>query len=468
MAGISFQLQKGMSFLTLRPWMRRNAVDEDERLWYVECISARFIRPVEEAVRGALKNADWDPLLSKAGKVKKAPAVLSRPSTPAAAVPRVAVASSVRAAVVTSIAAPASRTPAVVGARKTLAHRTPRVAREASSIEAAVVEAALAETVVVEGEEEVEEEAAAEAPGVEEAADPEELVAEEVATAEDTETLGAEEVPATEEPAADMPDDELPAVEPTRATLAEVPSAAPVASSAPHRPRGIVFRSPPRSSLPLSATVISMPPALLPQESVVVTALVVVEAAVTDVPSSPPVFSAVLTELPATATLGAPSAAQETTSSDDLEELYASLHEEGGSLASASLDEDSRAVVENLQEFLFFGVHQMTTAEAFMEFRSCLDTAMAMGLLDSAQLDELQVRLAEGEEMIGRYAEANLRMTEGCSLEQELLAIKEQVQPAMAHLKENDLVVQQENEELAQVEAQIAELQARQALILQR
>ncbi|CAL9001589.1 unnamed protein product, partial [Prunus brigantina] len=55
--------------------------------------------------------------------------------------------------------------------------------------------------------------------------------------------------------------------------------------------------------------------------------------------------------------------------------------------------------------------------------------------------------------MIGRYAEANMRMTEGCSLEQELSAIKEQVQPAMACLKENDLVVQRENEELAQSSA---------------
>ncbi|CAL2230067.1 unnamed protein product [Prunus armeniaca] len=94
----------------------------------------------------------------------------------------------------------------------------------------------------------------------------------------------------------------------------------------------------------------------------------------------------------------------------------------------------------------------MTTAEAFMEFRFSLDTAMALGLLDSAQLDELQVCLAEGEEMIGRYAEANMRMTEGCSLEQEPSVIKEQVQPAMARLKENDLVVQRENEELVQVE----------------
>ncbi|CAL9012337.1 unnamed protein product, partial [Prunus brigantina] len=108
------------------------------------------------------------------------------------------------------------------------------------------------------------------------------------------------------------------------------------------------------------------------------------------------------------------------------------------SSASAPLDEDSRVVAEKLREFLFFGVHQMTTAEAFMEFMSCLDTAMAMSLLDSAQLDELQVRLAEGEEMIGRYAEANMRMTEG------------------------------ENKELAQVDTQIAELQVRRDLILQR
>ncbi|CAL2240270.1 unnamed protein product [Prunus armeniaca] len=157
-----------------------------------------------------------------------------------------------------------------------------------------------------------------------------------------------------------------------------------------------------------------------------------------------------------------------TTSSDDLEELYASLHEEGSSSTSAPLDEDSRAVIQRLREYLFLGVHQMTTVEAFMAFRSCLDTAMALGLLDSAQLDELQARLAEGEEMIGRYVEANIRMTEGCSLEQELSAIKDQVQPAMARLKENDLVIQRENEELAQVEVQIAELQARRDLILQR
>ncbi|PQM36579.1 uncharacterized protein Pyn_40817 [Prunus yedoensis var. nudiflora] len=71
---------------------------------------------------------------------------------------------------------------------------------------------------------------------------------------------------------------------------------------------------------------------------------------------------------------------------------------------------------------------------------------MALGLLDSAQLDELQVRLAEGEEMISRYAEAGLRMSEGCSLDQELVEIKQQTQPAMALLKENELILQKENE----------------------
>ncbi|CAL8175043.1 unnamed protein product [Prunus armeniaca] len=161
-----------MTFLTLTPWLRRNAYDEDGRVWYEECILARFIRPVEEAVRGALKNVDWEPLVPKAGKGKKAPVVLPRPGTPAAAVPRVATPPSVRAAVVTSAAAPSPRAPAVVGAQKTSAHRTPPLSlftcflpllllpvhtapgrkrdREASNTGAAAVEAATAEGVAVE------------------------------------------------------------------------------------------------------------------------------------------------------------------------------------------------------------------------------------------------------------------------------------------------------------------------------
>ncbi|CAL8994130.1 unnamed protein product, partial [Prunus brigantina] len=89
-AGISFQLAKGMTFLILRPWTRRNAIDEDGRVWYEECISARFIRPAEEAARGALKNADWDPFLPKAGKAKKASVAPPRPTTTTVAVSRVA------------------------------------------------------------------------------------------------------------------------------------------------------------------------------------------------------------------------------------------------------------------------------------------------------------------------------------------------------------------------------------------
>ncbi|CAL9018812.1 unnamed protein product [Prunus brigantina] len=55
---------------------------------------------------------------------------------------------------------------------------------------------------------------------------------------------------------------------------------------------------------------------------------------------------------------------------------------EGCSSVSAPLDEDSRAAAERLREFLFLGVHEMTTAEAFMEFRSCLVTAMALARRD--------------------------------------------------------------------------------------
>ncbi|CAL2276282.1 unnamed protein product [Prunus armeniaca] len=243
------------------------------------------------------------------------------------------------------------------------------------------------------------------------------------------------EVPATEEAAADVPDDEVLAVDPTQAIPVEIPSAASVVPTlvvprSLSRCRPPLVVQPPRSSLSLLAVAVSMPAAPRSQSSTTLTELAAVEAIATD----------------------------GTTSSDDLEELYASLHEEGGSSASAPLDEDSRAVIQRLREYLFLGVHQMTTTEAFMEFRSCLDTAMALGLLDSAQLDELQAHLAEGEEMIGRYAEANIRMTEGCSLKQELSAIKDQVQPAMARLKENDLVIQRENEELGQVEVHIADL----------
>ncbi|CAL8993887.1 unnamed protein product [Prunus brigantina] len=124
MAGISFQLQKGMTFLTLRPWMRRNAFVEDGRVWYEDFISARFIRPVEEATRGALKKEDWDPLPPKSGKGKKASAVLSRPSAPTAVVSRVTASPTAEVTVVASTATSPSRATTMVGARRTLAHKT--------------------------------------------------------------------------------------------------------------------------------------------------------------------------------------------------------------------------------------------------------------------------------------------------------------------------------------------------------
>ncbi|CAL2277542.1 unnamed protein product [Prunus armeniaca] len=255
-----------MTFLTLTPWLRRNAYDEDERVWYEECISTRFIWPVEEAVRGALKNVDWDPLVPKAGKGKKDPAVLPRPGTPAAAVPRVAAPPSVRATVVTSAAAPSPRAPAVVGAQKTSAHRTVPSApparpiaavalgrkrdREASNIGAATAEGVAVEMAVLErprkrvllvlseaeDEKEVPPKIVSEAPCMtvmsEELADEvatAEVVAEGTATAEVVEMMDAEaavaEVLATEA-AADVSDDEVLTVDPTRAILVEIPSAA--------------------------------------------------------------------------------------------------------------------------------------------------------------------------------------------------------------------------------------------------
>ncbi|PQQ06964.1 uncharacterized protein Pyn_27931 [Prunus yedoensis var. nudiflora] len=171
-ANITFQLQQGMTFLNLMPWRRRNAYDEDGRVWYEECISARFIRPDGEAARAALKNADWDPLTPKGTKVKKVSAGPPRPSTAAVVAPRATVPPSAGAAVAalttapTLSAAPAPRAAPVVGARKTLAHRTVpsspsarsaaavapgrKRSREASSAGAAPVEAAPARVAAVE------------------------------------------------------------------------------------------------------------------------------------------------------------------------------------------------------------------------------------------------------------------------------------------------------------------------------
>ncbi|CAL9011938.1 unnamed protein product [Prunus brigantina] len=411
-----------------------------------------------------------------------------------------------------AVDAPAS---AVAGARKTLARRTvpspspvrPTAApapgrkrgREAVGPETAAVEAASVRDVVVEmlppqrpkkrallvlseGEDEgdvpatvVEEEASVAAPDaeevpaaeevVQEAANPEEKadvqVEEEAEEEEDVEMLEAEKGPAAEQTVVELSDGEILAEGSSQTVLAEVPSAtlavpsstAPASTGPspfiPRRPGGIRIGLPPRPSVPLSLAVMSMPPAPLSQESVVVTALTAVEGADGGAPSLLPVSSG------------------EAACPDDLESLFASLHGEGGSSSSAPLDEESKAIIERLREFLLCDAHQMTTAEAFLEFSTCLDAAMAMGLLDSAQLDELQEHLAEGEEMLGRCAEASGKMNEGCLLEQELSMIKEQVRPTMARLKENDLVIRRENEELAQVEAQVAELQARRSLILQ-
>ncbi|CAL8993179.1 unnamed protein product [Prunus brigantina] len=162
-------------------------------------------------------------------------------------------------------------------------------------------------------------------PGAEEAAAAEAMIEEEAIT-DVVETLDAEatatEVPAAEEAAADISGDEVPAMELTQAAQVEVPSVASAEPtsvvtvptepppSAPPRPRGIVFRSPPRSSLPFSTVAVSLPPASLSQDSTVVTGLAVVETAATDALSPPPVSSTALTELVVVDVLGAPSTAE--------------------------------------------------------------------------------------------------------------------------------------------------------------
>ncbi|PQP98280.1 uncharacterized protein Pyn_26111 [Prunus yedoensis var. nudiflora] len=211
------------------------------------------------------------------------------------------------------------------------------VVEEVGAAEAVVEEAVTAEEVVEVLDAEI---ATAEVPPAEETAEEAaEELAEETAeeAAEETADEGGEE--AIEEEAEEA----------TEEAAEEATADAPVEPlpSAPRRPRGIAFRSPPQSSLQLAMVAATMPPAPLSQGSTVVAESVVTGGPVVSVPSLLRTTSAVRTEL----------SLVETTSSDDLEELYASLHEEGGSSASTSLDEDSKTVVERLREFLLLGVH---------------------------------------------------------------------------------------------------------------
>ncbi|CAL8089402.1 unnamed protein product [Prunus armeniaca] len=229
------------------------------------------------------------------------------------------------------------------------------------------------------------------------------------------------EVPSVEAAAVEVPSAEAAAPESRLAALTGPPFAVVAVPSlaamvpvrpppvTPRRPSGIVIHSPPRASLPLTVAVVSATMAVT-QEPLAEDDIAVVDPLATATPILTPTVSVsmsmpqlplsqestVMTELAVTETFVVPPAAEPTTS-DDLAELYTSLHEEGCSSVSNPLDEDSRASIERLREFLFLGVHEMTTAEAFMEFRFSLDTAMALGLLDSAKLRELQVCLAEGK-----------------------------------------------------------------------
>ncbi|PQQ12010.1 uncharacterized protein Pyn_23134 [Prunus yedoensis var. nudiflora] len=413
-AGITFQLQKGLTFLTLTPWMHRNAIDEDGRVWYEDYISARFTRPVEETVRGPLTNVDWDPLPPKVSRGKKAPAIAARPNAQTVARSRVPAAA--------SITTPPPKATIVVTMPRTLALKTipspPPVrssdavgrkrSREVTTTEV-VREAEVAEVVAEVGD-------GVQAAGTAVEEEFTELSRKRLLLVLSEGDDEEEAPPATDE----VPEGEAAAAVESLSVVKIVPSLAATAPIEPspiilRRPSGIVIRSPPRPSLPMSTAIIipSTPVASvdvpLTRESSVEAELAVQGSSVVVTSSPSPTApvnvpmpqmpltqeSTVMTELVAVGASTVPPAIEEPTSSNDLAELYANLHEEGGSSASVTpLDDDSKATIERLREFLFMGVNHMANGVTFEEFRSCLDTAMALCLLDLAQLDELEVRLA--------------------------------------------------------------------------
>ncbi|PQM36728.1 uncharacterized protein Pyn_17267 [Prunus yedoensis var. nudiflora] len=281
------------------------------------------------------------------------------------------------------VMAPSFKAPAVVGTPKTLAHRTvpsPSPVRPSAAVapgrkrsrEAVIFEAAAAEAVqtrsaavevevseplrkrllliLSEGEDKEEGPPVAGAAADVEAVGAEALVVEEIiADAADGEEAVAE-VTTGEAADAEAAAGEAEATESPLAALAEVPRVimavpSPTATAsiepsfvAPRRPSGIMFRSPPRASLPLStATVSSSPPTVMvvsqeplaEDESVVLEPLALGTSTLTPVTSvnvsmpQPPLSqeSTVMTELAVTETSIVPPAAEEPASSDDLAEL---------------------------------------------------------------------------------------------------------------------------------------------------
>ncbi|PQM38253.1 uncharacterized protein Pyn_26618 [Prunus yedoensis var. nudiflora] len=222
-------------------------------------------------------------------------------------------------------------------------------------------------------------------------------VAGEAATAEVAASeTAAVEVADIEEAAIETPDGKAIAVGPGLVALVGSPPAgitvpslaaiAPVEPSPviPRRPSGITIRSPPRPSLPLFTAVVAPSPPIVStvmavtQEPLVEGELVVIEPLAISTSTLTPVASVNVSMLQITLVSGVGDRGlargyrglhslfhsfQEPVSSDDLTELFASLHEEGSSSTSvALLDEDSRAAIERLRDFLHLGVNHMANA----------------------------------------------------------------------------------------------------------
>ncbi|PQQ03223.1 uncharacterized protein Pyn_12850 [Prunus yedoensis var. nudiflora] len=256
------------------PWRHFNVVDEDGRAWYEGYISAKFVWPIEEAVRVALKNADWDPLPPKTNKGKKTPTVLSRLSVQAEATPRAPAAA--------STTVPASRATAGVATPRTLVLMTmpsplpvrPSVdvaqgrkrGREAAGTEATAGEAVQAESTAV--EEEVPELPRKRLLLILSEGEDEEEVHHATSGATDAEIVAAEAPKAKAAVAEPLP---VASVGPSL-VMTTVPALVTATPSEPppvvlHHPSGIVIRSPPRPSLPLSTAITTTSP---PVASVIV------------------------------------------------------------------------------------------------------------------------------------------------------------------------------------------------------
>ncbi|KAL6285625.1 hypothetical protein ACE6H2_010015 [Prunus campanulata] len=139
-------------------------------------------------------------------------------------------------------------------------------------------------------------------------------------------------------------------------------------------------------------------------------------------------------------------------SSDEIGALYSSFNEDtGNSFSVASLDQEVVKTLKELIDFLLLGVTRIAEGPNFQNFTNCIDKAASYGLLNTAMLDELQNRL--GTRALPTYLQAHVRMAE----ERKLKVSLEEKQSAA-----------QAKKDLGELDTQIAQLQARRAVVVEK